>query len=460
VRLLRSRAFYAVAAAALCLVFVAMQMRCERDPRPLGTIGSIAGMRERRDLNVLFIIVDTLRADRLGSFGYARDTSPHLDAVAERGIRFANHTAQSSWTKSSMAALWTGLYPARSGVYRHMHALPPEARLPAEILRDAGIRTIGIWRNGWVAPNFGFDQGFEVYSRPIAGPPPANVRRDNPAATLGGSDADVTGSALEFLRTVGKDTRWLLYLHYMDVHQYVSDPESARFGTSYSDFYDNAIHWTDRNIGALLDDLARRNFLQRTLVVVTSDHGEAFREHGTEGHARNLYGEVIEIPLIVGLPFRLAKPIVVEAPTESVDVWPTILDLLGLPPLDDPDGQSLVPIIEAAARGEVLEPARTRFADLDTSWGNPSQPSERIFAITRGRYRGQSVKADGFELYDLETDPGEQRDIAADEPEAVAELRASLAEHGESADPPWKPREVELDQMLLNQLRALGYRVE
>jgi arylsulfatase A-like enzyme len=121
-------------------------------------------MAEREDLNVLFLVIDTLRADRLGMYGYSRDTSPKFDRWASTGVRFDRHLAQSSWTKASMASLWTSLYPMRTGVTRYDDVLAEEAVMAAERFSDAGFRTIGIYRNGWVAPTFGFDQGFDVYT--------------------------------------------------------------------------------------------------------------------------------------------------------------------------------------------------------------------------------------------------------------------------------------------------------
>ena len=149
------------------------------DPRPVGSAADIEALAQRDDLNVLFILVDTLRAHRLGTYGYERDTSPTVDALAGSGARFASHLSQSSWTKCSMASMWTALYPARSRITRYEDALPETAVLPAEILQEAGFRTTGVYRNGWVAPNFGFGQGFEVYERPVPRTVPAGVRRDN-----------------------------------------------------------------------------------------------------------------------------------------------------------------------------------------------------------------------------------------------------------------------------------------
>jgi len=137
-----------------------------RGSRPTGTIEDVLALRNRSDLNVLFVLVDTLRADRLGSYGYGRDTSPNIDALAATGIRFAQQVSQSSWTKCSMSSLWTGLYPARTRSLRAYDVLSEEATMPAEIFREAGFRTAAVWRNGWIAPNFGFAQGFEIYLSP------------------------------------------------------------------------------------------------------------------------------------------------------------------------------------------------------------------------------------------------------------------------------------------------------
>jgi arylsulfatase A-like enzyme len=456
---LKSRLFHALLAISMVIAFLMWHAE-PSDPRPVGSLDDLARLKDRDDINVLFILIDTLRADRLGSYGYERDTSPTLDRLAETGIRFKNHVSQCSWTKSSMASIWTGLYPSHTGVHRYSHAIPEEARMPAEVFRDAGFRTEGIWRNGWVAPNFGFSQGFDTYVRPISVGLAPKIRHAHPGATLSGSDVDATRAAIEFLRTVRENERWFLYLHFMDVHQYVSDLESARFGTDYSDLYDNAIHWTDRNIELLLDDLRSRELLDKTIIVVASDHGEAFREHESEGHARNLYGEVIDTPFIISLPFKLEAPLVVESPSGNVDVWPTIFELLDLPGFEAADGESLVPAIESARKGMVSNPSRPIFSDLNTGWGNPKAPSKRIVTLTRGSVRSHDLKEMGFEVYDLEADPTEQVDLAEANPDLTDDLRSEIDAYLADDERPWNPQDVELDDLMLNQLRALGYEIK
>ncbi len=437
-----------------------LQLRIERGGRPAGSSEEIRHLAQRGDVNVLFLLIDTLRADRLGAYGYARPTSPTLDALAATGVRFANHLAQSSYTKTSMASLWTGLSPARTGVLRYDHAVPADARMPAEILSDAGFHTGGIWRNGWVASNFGFAQGFQLYHKPNPGRSPAAYRRDNPASQITGTDVDVTLSAAEFLRVHGKE-RWFLYLHYMDVHQYLSDEESALFGTSYSDIYDNSIHWLDRQIAVLLAHLEEADLLRRTLIVVAADHGEEFGEHGREGHAKSLYSEVTATPLLISFPFALEPGIVVESPSQNVDIWPTVLELLGLPALEGADGRSLVPAILDPESTRAADPALTRISHLDRTWGRVDSEAKPMVALTELPFRyihyADGSKAD--ELYDLAQDAAERRNLAKSQPETAERMKAAALEYLAST-PPWESApSVEIDDLLLGQLRAIGYAV-
>jgi arylsulfatase A-like enzyme len=435
----------------------------ERPLRPLGTPADLASLAERDDVNVLFVLIDTLRADHLSAYGYERETSPMLDYLAGSGVLFSHVQAQSSWTKASMASLWTGGYPSRIGVTRYGHGLSPDLVTAAERFQQAGFATGGVFRNGWVEGNFGFGQGFDTYVRPAVSATPERFKRQGPPSVhpLEGTDRDATDAAMEFLRAHGHQ-RFFLYVHYMDVHQYLYASELAQFGTTWMDSYDNAIRWTDRNIEALVATLAEQGLLEKTLIVVASDHGEAFGEHGREGHARNLYREETETPLIFSLPFGLEPGIVVEATVQNVDLWPTVLDLLGLPGLPELDGRSARPLLLEAAGlpSEGTEALRERaaFAEIDRRWGQASQDSQPMVAIVEGdlRYIHQTAQPDADELYDRGRDPAEQQNIADEQPERAAALRALAEAHlarGAEVDAP----HVELDEMRKAQLRALGY---
>lgn len=457
---------YFVLAGLLLLAAIATQFEVRWPTRDVAPDSALEELRDRDDLNVIFLLLDTLRADRLGAYGYERPTSPLIDALASRGVVFERVVSQSSWTKTSMASLWTGTHPIRNGVLRYNHVLPEEATLPAERFQDAGYETVGLWRNGWVEPNFGFSQGFDIYVRPMAGAERLRMQRQSPGGSpIAGTDEDMTVSAIDFIDQVG-DAKFFLYLHYMDIHQYVYDNQSAIFGTSYSDAYDQSIRWTDRLLSELMEALRERDLLARSLIVIASDHGEAFLEHGSEGHARNLHQEVTHVPLIFIPPFLLEEGIRVPQTVSNVDIWPTVLDLVGLPPLPDADGESLVPLMRQA-RGrtpEETKAVRPVFAQLARGWGRPTQEARSIVSVTYdGRRLMQVLESpQDSQLFDRETDLGEQENLVPAQG-VPASLQALVDAYAERAgDPPWgvSPHEVELDEMRLNHLRALGYVIE
>jgi arylsulfatase A-like enzyme len=346
-----------------------------------------------------------------------------------------------------MASLWTGTHPARNGILRFGDVIPEEAVMPAERFRDAGYRTVGLFRNGWVEAIFGFAQGFDTYVRPVIGQERIRMHREARTVTpISGSDEDLTLAAMGFLDQFG-DERFFLYLHYMDVHQYVYDEASAIFGTAYSDVYDQSIRWTDRLIGALLQRLEDDGLLERTLVVIAADHGEAFLEHGFEGHARNLYDEVTHVPWVLLPPFRVEPGVRVAATVSNADIWPTVLDLVGLPPLPGVDGRSMLPLILEA--GGAASPGPT---------GGLERPVfAQIVRLVAALGAGTPP-----ELYDHAEDPTEQKNTAAQNPETAARMQAWIDDYAADPESPWgrAPHVIELDGLRLNHLRALGYLIE
>ncbi|MCP5044042.1 MAG: sulfatase [bacterium] len=457
-----------LAAAALIVAFVLSAVieinpgNSEADRRKIGSLEDLQKLRERDDLNVLFLLIDTLRSDRLGSYGYDRPTSPFLDEMANTGVRFDRHLAQSSWTKASMASMWTSLYPWRIGITRFDHVIAQDAQMPAEILRDSGFRAIGLFRNGWVAPTFGFEQGFEVYHRPQALGHVRGVLAKKPTLKHGGTDEDLTSAAIEFLR-VHRGSPWFLYLHLMDVHEYTYDEDSALFGSEYSDVYDNSIRWVDSTIETLIQHLRYQGYGENTVVVVTSDHGEAFSERGFEGHGRRVYKETTEVPFFFWLPFKLEENIVVETRSRNIDVWPTLFDLLGIETDNVRDGRSLLPDVLAAARGEQPPPAdRIGLAHLQQGWGQRNSKPNITVSVVDGplRYVRGLIGTEMVEdLFDSTDDPAELENLSESDPNTLARLRAIADEHlsedsvfGESAT-------REISEMELNQLRAIGYDV-
>ena len=335
--------------------------------------------------------------------------------------------------------------------------------MPAELLSEAGFLTNGLYRNGWVAPNFGFAQGFDLYLNPRARHSPQNFAREAAPGTtkLPGTDEDITLSAMEFLNT-NADRRFFLYLHYMDVHQYAYDQLAADqgFGSSLTDSYDASIHWVDRNIGAVVQSLADHDLLRKTILVLASDHGEGFREHGWEGHAKTLYREVINVPLILTLPFSLPEEVVVNATVRNIDIFPTLFDLLGLPPPTVGDGVSLVPLIESAARGEAQAPSGPSLTYIDQAWGQSEKDPNPLIAITDGDRRlmlATNTPGETLQIYDRASDPWEKKNLRGQPPEWAAPLRIELESKMQEPLAWGEPEDVELDEMRKSQLRALGY---
>lgn len=456
----------------LLMLVAAVLSQIEFTPRdrPAGKLENVASLSERDDINLVFIVIDMLRADRMSAYGYHRDTTPVMNELAKSGIRFANVEAQSSWTKASMASMWTGMYPERTGIQRFFHAMPEEAHLPAEILKEAGFRTAGVWRNGWVANNFGFGQGFDLYIRPQQVRPEQLVRKHNPGAyQLPGTDMDATLSALEFMNGAAGE-KFFLYVHYMDVHQYLYTSLSPDFGSSFSDFYDSSLFWVDYNVGRIMEALENLRIVDRTMVVIVSDHGEAFFEHGIEGHARNLYTEVLGTPWIIIPPVKLEPGIVVNRRVANVDVWPTLLDILGMPPLEGAEGESALPLIEAAAERaatgaapEEKDTDRVIVSQLDRSWGKVGDDPIPTASVVKGphRYNYRSNNKDRPELFDHRTDPAEAVNIAREQPEVLTQLEGELKAFLARTKTQWDHApEIELDEMHQNQLRALGYVLE
>ena len=466
-RLIESPWTYFVGASLLVVLAIASQFQLAIPSRSEATVDELASLADR-ELNVIFIVVDTLRADRMGMYGYERDTTPVLDELAQHGIVFKHVIAQSSWTKTSIASMWTATNPTKNGILRYNHVLPEEVESASEIFERAGIRTAGIWRNSWVAKNFGFGQGFDTYIKPTSTPQRREIQRARPSSrSIAGSDADLTDSAVAFLRNFGHD-RFMLYMHFMDLHQYVYDTQAPDFGNSYSDAYDKSVNWTDRAIGGFLYEVDQLGLLENSVVIISSDHGEAFQEHGVEGHAHNLYVEVAEVPFIIILPVLLEPGIVVEPVVANIDLWPTILELVGLPPMQNVDGVSLMPLVLEAG-GARSQPSteglrRPIFAEVDRRWGHKKLRADPLVSVTDEERRAffPVRKPELAELYDRVEDPAERENLAAEREDELQHYRGLAEAYLADDEPPWGVRAgvVELGEMQLNQLKALGYHVE
>lgn len=355
----------------------------------------------------LLVTVDALRPDRLGAWGHGRETSPNLDALAGRSTRFANAVATSSRSIRSIPSMLTGRYPSQIdfGTEYLFPGLRPSNETVAEALSRAGWRTAVVMGTDYFARSRDFFQGFDdVWQSDVYRP-----RRRQP----------VEEALTRLDRYAESEAPFFLWVHLFNVHEpYLWDRRPSRFGDEVEDHYDTEVFFADEQVGRLLEALAEKGLADRTVVIVASDHGEAFGEHGSWGHSYTLYDEELRAPLLVHVPGL--DPRVVDAPVGLHDVAPTMLDLAGLRPRTRLAGRSLVP---ALVGEDALPDDRLLFAEL---MPDGLLPFDRR-VVRRGRYKLHWWVRDGtYELYDLVEDPGETRDLGDARPEVVEDLLGTL----------------------------------
>lgn len=424
--------------------------------------------------NVLLIVIDTLRQDRLGCYGWKRDTTPAIDALAARGVRFDRAYSTSSWTTPAVASILTGLYPSSHGALNMFSRLPDEAITLAEILDDNGYATAGIVSNILASSRFNFHQGHALWNESEAG-------EHDHISTPG-----VTAQAEAGLRYFAQRPEpFFLYLLFYDPHydylphsQYgFAAPRAGRLDGSESiqelralapdlspeelqfiqDLYEEEIRFTDEGIGRVLATLRELQLEEDTLIVLTADHGEEFMTHGWLGHTRTLYDELVKVPLIMRLPGK-PEPRVVDKPVSIVSIVPTILDLVGLG--ETParfQGPSLTPLLEGAAATGPGE----AFAEVDFIPLRPDNLIKKTHKKALATERYKLIRDDEtgrVELYDLESDPQELVDLAATRPGLVQQLMPrleagiALARGARLGD-----EELMLSDEEVERLRSLGY---
>jgi len=417
--------------------------------------------------NVILISVDTLRADHLGCYGYGRETSPVIDGLAQRGVLFEEVVAASPWTLPSHVSMVTSLYPATHGC-----SLVGGAKLQrrittlAEILRDRGYRTRAITTILYLTQIYGFDQGFESLLA---------LGNRTPAGR-------VTDEAIEWLSD-HRDERFFLFLHYYDPHTDYTPPPGyvERFDPDYTgpingtvpnllehqeqmtqedlahlvSLYDGEIAYVDHELGRLFGEIRKMGLSEDSVIVFTSDHGEEFREHGSFGHGFTLYDEQLLVPLLIVWPGRLREGHRVNETVQLIDIVPTIIDLLGL---QGPGGKfEGVTLLQHCTGSEpVSAPPRDAFSQ--TQLGEKELYSDRI----QGAKAIFDATSDGWELYNLVSDPGETENLAAKDAERLSAFSSRLDPYIEHArrvreQGQGEADKVELDEHSVETLKSLGY---
>lgn len=429
----------------------------------LGGVGCSRDAGAPRD-NVVLVMVDTLRADHLGCYGYGRDTSPRLDELAGKGVLFESFYSVAPWTNPAVASLFTGRYPlAVFPPLPHKRAigvpLPSQLSTVAERLRDAGYRTVALVDHPGINPRLQFDQGFERWH---------NLYREGGFDTWTVTDADFVLDRFETsLDELGEES-FFLYLHLVYPHRPYAPPPpyDSMFGASSSrtgrahreemiNAYDGEIRYTDELLGRVADALAGRRLQQSTWLMVTSDHGEGFWEHNQAEHGNSFFNELTRVPLILVPPERLGVAgLRIGAPASLVDLKPTILGLAGVPTEEELAGRDLR---LSWANPAEFEAARWLFL------ASPHSKDVEAAAVVRGNLKyidRLPWREPRPALFDLAADPGETENLAGLSPrtrEMHRRLQAHLQQAAEQRSGLLREAEVELDEEVLDRLRALGY---
>lgn len=461
----------------------------------LGAGGCDRGAGRAQKPNVLFISVDTLRADHLGSYGYRLDTSPTIDSLAASGVRFADATVQWPKTWPSMASMLTGKYPATTGVrFAPLRPLPDDHATLAEALRGAGFTTGAVVANPNVGRDLRFDQGFdrfiESWAEELKRRTGVDKLENAPGAVKSYTNATiVTDAALRLIDERDGEKPFFLWLHYIDPHGPYAPPTDYRrlfFGAYprkpvpladlpryqvqidrergapsddlgfYIGQYDREIRYFDDQLARLLKRLDELEMRDDTLIVLTADHGEHLDEHGYYlEHGKSPYQPTAHVPLIFRLPGRVPEGRVVTQPVGLIDLVPTVLELVGVPIPADVQGVSLVPLWS----GETGTP----YVFMESGTRQPSQLSIRKGSWKLSKLRAKEDRErfgrNEIELYDLASDPGEREDVRAEHPEIARELEAALA-HWQKTTPSYRKTEAEaprVDDRTREMLKGLGY---
>ena len=421
----------------------------------------------RAPSNVLLIVIDSLRKDRMSAYGYERNTTPRIAELASDGVLYTGAVSQAPWTTPSIGSLMTSRYPSSLGIETERSVIPESLDMLAERLQDAGFATGGVVSHTFCSTDWGFAQGFDSFDE-------SNILGHDAVTSAGVSDRGI-----EFLEANAEaergDRPWLLFLHYFDPHFAYNAHDAFPFGGPHPDYagrlrsgmlfkelnaqrdelspddmtelaryYDSELAHTDAEIGRVLDHLRTTGEYASTLVVVAADHGEEFLDHGRLGHAKTLYDELVNVPLIVRYPG--GAPAVIDDPVGLIDVYPTITEFVGTAAPDRARGTSLYDV----ARGRHRTPAdvfteTSRYANLR--------------ALIEGDHKlVLDVSTGGVVLFDRRTDPHERIDIARREPQRAkrlakrvrAVMEMALEDVVQTTDRTLSPEEEE-------RLRQLGY---
>lgn len=394
----------------------------------------LSGCQPQPPPSLVLVTLDTVRPDRLGSYGSTLGLTPRLDELATESVRFADVSAQTPLTTPSHASILTGLLPRRHGIRNNeSFRLDDSTATLSTVLRDAGYQTAAFIGAFPLESRYGLDRGFDVYDQDFLRESRSQER----------SAADVLNAAESFLR--GRDSKqpFFMWVHLFDAHTPYEAPEPFRERHA-GDGYGAEIAYLDATLGNFLDSLRGQGLLDRTVVSVVADHGEALGEHGESTHGALVYESTLRVPWLVRLPGGNLGGRLIDAPVRALDVTPTLLGLLGAPALEDVDGVDLSPFLDGGSVPELAVYSESLYLSLLLGW-----------AELRSLRRGSLKVIDGAreEAFDLATDPQETTNLLLERrPEAdrlFLELRQSDAKAA--------PGSALGGEKAVEQLAALGY---
>ncbi len=426
-------------------------MKCSRLPLAALALLLACGCAREDRWNVLLVTIDTARADRLGCYGYAEPTSPNIDALAAEGALFQKAFCTNPITLPSHTSILTGTYPIFHGVRDNStYVVREDVTTLAEVMKDAGYDTGAVVGAFVLDSRFNLDQGFTTYDDNLAEGWSRDELETRAANEFGFEERKanlVTRSALNWLRK-SRSAPFFLWLHYFDPHQPVNPPEP--YHSRFTEPYAGEIAFVDEQLGHVFAELKKQKLYDRTLIVIVADHGEGLMEHGEPTHSLLVFDSVMRVPLIFRLPGGPAG-LRLEELSGTVDIMPTVLDLLGIEIPSDVQGRSLAPLV----RGEQVASApralymESLVGELQCGWGALRAlrlGDEKIIHGPKPRY------------YRVGEDPGELYDLAAREPAAVERLTEELAETMRR----WTSEDASAsvaaaDNETLQKLASLGY---
>jgi len=397
-----------------------------------------------RDANVLLITLDTTRADHLSCYNPHGARTPHLDSLAASGVLFTHATAQVPLTLPSHACILTGSYPPVHKL-RDMEGFVLDKSHPtiASLTRAAGFRTAAFVGSRVLAKHFGLSQGFDTYDD--------DMGTEREEGNLPGEFPErrasvVTDRALDWLKH-NAQKKFFLWAHYYDPHAPYEPPEPYKHQYAKSP-YDGEIAYTDEQVGRLLEGLGPLALTSRTLVIIVGDHGESLGEHGEATHGIFLYDATLHVPLIVAGP-EVPRGKVIDEQVRSIDIHPTVMEFLHLPPSSEAEGVSLWPLMQQGTR------VRSNYSYGETLYPRTSMGWSELRAMRTDGWK--LILAPHPELYDLQRDPGEIQNLIANHPAEADQLQKKI---WEAAGTPAKTEKVAaapVDEQTRQELESLGY---